>query len=63
MSERHWDDFGRKVTPRWIAHVVRRRPGLKAERWRDSGHGAGLQVLGHRTSISLKREKWAVSQV
>ena len=61
MSERHPDDLERKVTPHWIAHVARRKPGLKAVRRGGGGHVEGPQVLGRRTSISLKREKWAVS--
>ena len=32
MSERHGDDFERKVTPHWIGYIVRRKLGLKTYR-------------------------------
>lgn len=32
MSERHGDNFGRKITPHWVGHLVRRQLGLKTER-------------------------------
>jgi hypothetical protein len=38
MSERHGDDFERKVTPHWIGYVVRRKLGLKTYRRGGSYH-------------------------
>jgi len=35
FSERHGEEFERKITPHWIGHTIRRKLGLKTERRRD----------------------------
>lgn len=32
FSERHGEDYERKITPKWIGTMVRRRLGLKAQK-------------------------------
>jgi hypothetical protein len=35
FAEQHGDDYERKITPHWIGRRVRRKPGLKTERYRE----------------------------
>jgi hypothetical protein len=35
FAEKHGEDYERKITPHWIGHIVRRKLGLKTERYRE----------------------------
>jgi hypothetical protein len=47
LQDRHGDDYERKITPRWVGSILRRKLHLKAERT-EHGYvlsGAEIQVL------------------
>jgi hypothetical protein len=57
LIERHGEDFGRKITPHWVGHIIRRKLGLRTER-RDSNYvihaaeGPKLKRLFDRYGLS-----------
>jgi hypothetical protein len=57
MSERHSDDFERKVTPHWIGYVVRRKLGLKTEKH----HGIYVVAASEGPKLTRLLEKYGVT--
>jgi hypothetical protein len=56
VTERHGDEFTRKVTPHWIGYVIRRKLGLKTER-----HGGGYIIAGSEgTKLARLGEKYGI---
>ncbi len=65
--DRHGDDFERKITPRWIGNVIRKKLSLKTQKSRGNfvvplSEEPKLARLYEKYGISAKEEDEATSE-
>lgn len=56
FSDRHQDDYERKITPHWIGHVIRRKLGLKTEKQ----HGNYVIAASEGPKLARLFEKYGI---
>lgn len=57
FADRHQDDFDRKVTPKWIGHVIRKKLRLHAER----RHGSYVLPESEKATLSRLLERYGLA--